>query len=108
MTTNVTAAIEAANARRALEHVERLCETGDRFAGQPGDELAADYVEECLRSYGLDIERGPVDLVTYREDVCSLVLEDGTALDATSAYYSPSTPGPIEARLVYVGAGTAD
>jgi hypothetical protein len=106
MTTNVTPALEAANARRAMEHVERLCDVGDRFAGQPGDALSADYVEGCLRSYGLDIERGPVELVTYREDTCSLVLEDGTALDATSAYYSPSTPGAIEAPLVYVGAGT--
>jgi aminopeptidase YwaD len=105
-TTKATAPLAGANARRALEHVERLCALGDRFAGQPGDLPAADYFEECLRSYGLEIERTPAELVTFREERCVLELGDGVALDATSAYYSPSTPGPIEAPLVYVGTGT--
>ena len=79
---------------------------GDRFAGQPGDAPAAAYVERCLRGEGLEIERTPANLITFREDHCSLALADGTPLDATSAYYSPSTPGPIDAPLVYIGSGT--
>ena len=106
MTTEATTAPGSANARRIMEHVERLCELGDRFAGQPGDGPAADYVEQSLRSEGLQIERSGAELITFREDHCSLALADGTPLDATSAYYSPSTPGPIDAPLIYIGSGT--
>jgi aminopeptidase YwaD len=100
------ATVGRASATVALEHVQRLCALGDRFAGQAGDGPSADYVEECLRSYGLEIERTSAKLVTFREKKCSLEFEDGTAIDATAAYYSPSTPGIVSAPLVYVGAGT--
>src|ERR1700727_3162699 len=91
-----------------MEDVERLTACGDRFAGQHCDGPAADYVEQCLRSEGLRVERTGADLITFREDHCSLALADGTPLDATSAYYSPSTPGPIDAPLVYIGSGTEE
>jgi aminopeptidase YwaD len=108
VTTEATTAPGSAHARRIMEHVERLSDCGDRFAGQPGDRPAADYVEQFLRSVGLEVERTAADLITFREDHCSLALADGTPLDATSAYYSPSTPGPIDAPLVYIGSGTEE
>jgi aminopeptidase YwaD len=104
--TQAMEAVGGASARRVMEHIERLAALGDRFAGQAGDEPAEHYVEECLLSYGLEIERTMSSLVTFREDHCSLRLHDGTPLDATSAYYSPSSPGPIQAPLIYIGAGT--
>ena len=89
-----------ADATQAMVHVEQLCACGDRFAGQPGDGPAARYVEDCLRSYGLEIERTPCELVSFRERSCRVELADGTKLDALSAYYSVSTPGPLEAPVV--------
>jgi aminopeptidase YwaD len=104
--THAVETVGSANARRVMDHVQRLTALGDRFAGQAGDGPAADYIEECLRSYRLEIERAASQFVTFRERRCALALRDGTVLDATSAYYSPSTPGPLEAPLVYVGDGT--
>jgi aminopeptidase YwaD len=97
-----------ADATQAMVHVEQLCACGDRFAGQPGDGPAARYVEDCLRSYGLEIERTPCELVSFRERRCRVELADGTKLDALSAYYSVSTPGPLEAPVVYIGSGSEE
>ncbi|MDQ6818686.1 MAG: M20/M25/M40 family metallo-hydrolase [Actinomycetota bacterium] len=104
-----TGAIEGrtgSNAAQAMVHVRRLCDCGDRFAGQPGDAPAAQYVEDCLKSYGLEIERTPAELVSFRERSCRVELADGTQLDATSAYYSPATLGPLEVPAVYIGSGS--
>ncbi|MHB1833411.1 MAG: M28 family peptidase, partial [Solirubrobacteraceae bacterium] len=108
MTTSIVTPRYVADARRALSHVERLCACGDRFAGQPGDRPAADYVEQCLSSYALQTERIPAELVTFRERACDLTLADGSDLDAVAAYYSPSTPGPLRAPLTYVGSESLD
>ncbi|MDQ6822252.1 MAG: M20/M25/M40 family metallo-hydrolase [Actinomycetota bacterium] len=89
-----------------MAHVQRLCDCGDRFAGQPGDAPAARYVEECLQSYGLEIERTRCELVSFRERSCRLELADGTELDAMSAYYSVSTPGSLRVPVVYIGSGS--
>ncbi|MEW6592758.1 MAG: M20/M25/M40 family metallo-hydrolase [Candidatus Hadarchaeota archaeon] len=41
--------------RQAFEHVDRLAyDIGPRLAGSRGEELAAEYIEKQLKSYGLD------------------------------------------------------
>ncbi|HEY6398913.1 MAG TPA: M20/M25/M40 family metallo-hydrolase [Solirubrobacteraceae bacterium] len=106
MTTGAIKGRTGSDAAQAMAHVHRLTEGGDRFAGQPGDAPAAQYVEDCLKSYGLEIERTPAELVSFRERRCRVELTDGTQLDATSAYYSPSSPGRLEVPAVYIGPGS--
>ena len=89
----------------AVRHVEALCGFGDRFVGEPGDALAEEYVAAELAALGLELERTPVTLPSWREDHCELRLADGTVLEATSPYFSPSTDGTLSAEVVYVGDG---
>ncbi|MFZ1994975.1 MAG: hypothetical protein WAU75_12755, partial [Solirubrobacteraceae bacterium] len=70
--THAVETVGSANARRVMDHVQRLTALGDRFAGQAGDGPATDYVEECLRSYRLEIERAASRFVTFRERHCAL------------------------------------
>lgn len=92
-------------ARNALLHVEQLCELGDRFIGQDGDDRALAYVEAWFTECGLELERTPIEVPSFRELCCSLQLADGTELDAIAPYFSPSTEGTLEADAVFLGDG---
>ncbi|NLE58081.1 MAG: hypothetical protein GX616_06965, partial [Planctomycetes bacterium] len=49
--------------RRFLEDHGRICSFGSRFAGQPGCDRTADYIESQMRAAGVSrIWRGPVEL----------------------------------------------
>ncbi len=65
----------------ALAHVERLCQCGDRFVGQPGDVEALACIRECFASYGLDVEETPIAAPTFRQLEASVSLSDGTTIE---------------------------
>jgi aminopeptidase YwaD len=89
----------------ALAHVERLCQCGDRFVGQPGDAEALAYIRECFVSYGLDVEETPIAVPTFRQLEASVTLSDGKTIEGLAPYFSPSSNGAIEAEAVFVGGG---
>lgn len=89
---------------RALRHVEELCRLGDRFVGQPGDAAAENYIAQQFQEAGLRLERTAVQLPGWRQDEASLEVE-GESLDVSTAYFSPSTAGTLEAELVYAADG---
>jgi aminopeptidase YwaD len=91
----------AASAGAAMRHVRELCALGDRFAGQPGDRPAADYVAQVLGALDYIIELVEVPATSWREDHCRVLLHDGTALEAAAPFFGPGTEGPLTAELVW-------
>ncbi|MFH1763431.1 MAG: M28 family peptidase, partial [Gemmatimonadota bacterium] len=92
---------------RALSHVHELAKIGYRFAGTRGDKASIRYVEEQLRSYGLEIKETPFRTLTFEDEKPLLrILTTGEELDGVVPLFSPSTPGgAIEAEAVLVGDG---
>jgi aminopeptidase YwaD len=92
-------------ARRAVDHIERLCECGDRFVGTPGDRAALDYVRGQFESFGLEVTLSPIRVPGFVDEGASLSL-GGRSYDAIAAYYSPPTAaGGVTAPVVYAGSG---
>ena len=46
--------------RRAISHIERLCDFGDRFVGTAGDAAAIGYVQGEFERLGLEVSLSPV------------------------------------------------
>jgi len=99
---DLTARTELASARLAYEHVERLCELGDRFAGRSGDTLAAAYVKQVFAGLDLEIEQVDVAVHTWHEERCRLLLGDGTELEAVAPFFGGATAGPLTAPVLWL------
>ncbi len=94
-------------ARNALAHTERLAAIGNRFVGTDGDRQAIDYIEDYFDRLGLEVRETPIEVPGYVEESCQFNLcENGVALDAIPAYFSPGT-GPLgmTGELVFLGEG---
>lgn len=96
------------SAAEAMQHIRALCELGDRFAGQPGDHPAADYVARVLADLGYKIEEVPVPVTSWREDHCRLTLHDGTVLQGAAPFFGPATDGPLTAELLWIERSALD
>jgi len=67
--------------RLALEHIQRICKSKDRFVGTER--------ERHFREYGLLLEHTPIGVPTYKDNGTELVLTDtGTKLQAISPYFT--------------------
>lgn len=67
--------------RIALEHIQRICKSKDRFVGTEG--------ERHFREYRLLLEHTPIGVPTYKGNGTELVLTDtGTKLQAISPYFT--------------------
>ncbi|MFH0916201.1 MAG: M28 family peptidase [bacterium] len=93
--------------RRAISHIERLCDFGDRFVGTAGDAAAIGYVQGEFERLGLEVSLSPVRVPGFVDHGARLSMGD-RSFDAISAYFAPSTPGEgIKAAIVYAGTGEA-
>jgi hypothetical protein len=93
--------------RRALGHIEALIALGDRFVGTEGDGLAAAYVRDRYREWGLTVEERPFETIGYRLDRAEVRIEGvDEPLDALPPYFSPPTPAAgVRGELVFVDGG---
>jgi aminopeptidase YwaD len=93
--------------QRAVTHIERLCELGDRFVGTPGDRAATDYVTAEFRKLGLEIASSPIRVPGFVDHGAALRM-GGSQFDAIAAYFAPSTlPQGVTAPVVFAGTGEA-
>lgn len=92
---------------RALRHVQALAGIGYRFVGTAGDKASIQYVEDQMRSYGLEVRETPLRALTFEDERSLLkILSTGEELEGVTPLFSPSTPeGGIEAEVVLVGDG---
>jgi len=75
--------------RLALEHIQRVCKSKDRFVGTEGERQVLEYFERHFREYGLLLEHTPIRVPTYKDNGTELVLTDtGTKLQAISPYFT--------------------
>jgi len=92
--------------RSALEHIENICEFGERFVGTPGDQKTFEYAQEHYKKLGLKIEHTNFKATSFEEKNVELILTDsGTKLEAVSPYYTKPCKEGVTGELVYLGAG---
>jgi len=90
---------------------QAICRLGSRFAGQPGAEATADYIERELTEAGITQRwRQPVEIVLPVTKSCTLQINNESAIDLhpvwpNGANLSTTPSEGITARAVYVGTG---
>ena len=94
---------------RIKKHWSELCERiGERRAGSPGDQAAADYVLQQFRELGLQEVHGePFPCVSVREARVELAMGRGESLQPVPARVLAGSPGtadggPVEGELVWI------
>ncbi len=95
----------------AYGHVENLVNIGSRFTGTAAEAVAASYIENQLRSYGLqtcveNFSIGNTYVVT--ENRLSVVAPAQMDITCVPAIYSPSTGGAITGQLEYITSWSPD
>src|SRR6266852_3819015 len=81
----------------------------ERESGSPGEARAFDYIESCLKGYGLEVERREIEAYISLPLESRVLLPDGTVLAALPHSFSTSTgPEGLEALLVDGGDGTVE
>lgn len=81
--------------RLALEHIQRICKSKNRYVGTEGERQVFEYFERHFRECGLLLEHTPIRVPTYKDNGTELVLTDtGPKLQAISPYFTaPCTQG---------------
>jgi len=100
--------VDGVSADQAYGHVERLVGIGARLAGSPVEALAASYIENEFRSYGLDvwIENFIVEN-SYVVEECRLsVVQPPKTLTCVPVIYSPS--GTVLGPLIHLTGSMED
>ena len=84
--------VDEVSADRAYAHVEKLVGIGPRLAGSPTEALAASYIENEFRSYGLDvwIENFIVESSYLVEENRLSIVQPQKTLTCVPVIYSPS------------------
>jgi len=84
--------MDEVSADRAYSHVERLVGIGPRLAGSPAEALAASYIENEFRSFGLDVwvENFIVENSYVVEENRLSVVQPPKTLTCVPVVYSPS------------------
>jgi len=94
--------VDEVSADWAYGHVEKLVSISPRFAGSPAEALAAGYIENEFRSYGLDVwvENFIVEN-SYVVEECRLsVVQPQKTLTCVPVIYSPS--GTVLGPLIHL------
>jgi hypothetical protein len=86
-----------------MEHTRTIA-ARERESGSPGEAQAFDYIERCLKSYGLDVERREIEAYISLPQEGRLALADGTSIEGLTHSFSPSVDA-LEGELVDVGDG---
>lgn len=107
MTDSVERKIQSGiHGRNALEHIENICEFGDRFFGTEGDQKTFEYARNHFEGLDLNIELTNFQSPTYEERSVELILTDtGTKLEAISPYYTEPSQGGVSGEMIYIGEG---
>lgn len=107
MTDSVERKIQSGiHGRNALEHIENICEFGDRFFGTEGDQKTFEYARNHFEGLDLNIELTNFRSPTYEERSVELILTDtGTKLEAISPYYTEPSQGGVSGEMIYIGEG---
>ena len=94
--------------REAMENLTVLCDDfGSRFGGTEGEKLAADYMAEKLKSYGLkNVHLEPFEYIGWRRGTAELEIISPIkkTLDCISLPHSPSID--VTATLYDAGDGS--
>jgi aminopeptidase YwaD len=89
----------------AYAHVEFLVSVAPRFAGTGAEAIAASYIENQFRSYGLEtwVENFTIEnSYVVEENLLRVVSPENFDLTFIPAVYSPSTDNLVSGRLVRV------
>jgi Peptidase family M28 len=102
------ALLPAVSADSLMAHARAIA-TWERESGSPGEARAFDYVEGCLKRYGLEVERREIEAYISLPLESRVLLPDGTVIGALTHSFSASTgPEGLEAELVDGGDGTVE
>jgi N-acetylated-alpha-linked acidic dipeptidase len=102
------ALLPAVSAGELMTHARTIARW-ERESGTAGEAQAYDYIEGCLKRYGLEVERREIEAYISLPLWARVILPDGSALEALTHSFSTSTPPDgVEAELVDVGGGTGD
>ena len=87
-----------------MEHTRTIA-AWERESGTPGEARAFDYIERCLKSYGLEVERREIEAFISLPLEGRLAVADGTPIEGLTHSFSTSVDA-LEGELVDVGDGT--
>ncbi len=93
------------SADRAYGHVENLVNIAPRFAGTEAEAIAASYIENEFRSYGLEawIENFAIESsYVIEENWLRIISPEQMDIAFVPLIYSPSTDNTVTGRLVHV------
>lgn len=96
---------------RCYDKLVELCELGTRFAGTPGEKLAADFIVKELESYGLNPRIESFEHLAWKRGTAKLEILEPIQRDlhTISLAGAPSTaPNGIEDDILFLGNGTPD
>ena len=100
--------LRSISAAKAYEHVENICEFGNRLAGSEADNKAAEYFAKTCSEYGLYTYFEEFEADCFEPITCelSLVEPESKNIESQPMIFSPSTlEGGITSELIDVGAG---
>src|SRR5215831_15982197 len=83
--------LPAVSAEELMEHTRAIA-AWEREAGSPGEARAFDYIEGCLKRFGLEVERREIEAFISLPLEARILLPDGTAISALTHSFSTSTP----------------
>ena len=90
--------LPAVSAESLMAHARAIA-SWERESGSPGEARAFDYIESCLKGYGLEVERREIEAFISLPLESRVLLPDGTALPALTHSFSTSTgPGGPRGR----------
>ncbi len=100
--------LPAVSADSLMAHARAIA-TWERESGSPGEARAFDYIEGCLKGYGLEVERREIEAYISLPLESRVLLPDGTVLAALTHSFSTSTgPEGLETELVDGGDGAVE
>ena len=100
--------LPAVSAEELMGHARAIA-SWERESGTAGEAQAFDYIEGCLKRFGLAIERREIEAYISLPLEARIVLPDGTSLPALTHSFSTTTPPEgLEAELVEGGEGTGE
>ena len=100
--------LSAVSADALMAHARAIA-TWERESGSPAEARAFDYIEDCLKRYGLEVERRLIEAYISLPQEARVLLPDGSVLEALTHSFSASTaPEGLEARLVDGGDGSGE
>jgi hypothetical protein len=103
-----TALLGAVSADSLMAHARAIA-AWERESGSPGEARAFDYIEGCLKGYGLEVERRLIEAYISLPLEAHVLLPDGTRIPALTHSFSTSTgPEGLEAQLVDGEDGAAE